>query len=106
MSNFTLSFMVPPARMTFESALSLTKFAEIFKLNLKFNGFTGYLTFDDVPSPKEFTVLDEMKLYDPFPTYAGMDGVMDFGRFYGRTATMSMDAVRVYCQMCEEGKVW
>ena len=104
--NFDMEFLIPPARMTFEQALDLQRFADAYDLQMTFEGFTGAISFTEVPSPKEFTVIDRMAEMAAVPMGVTAEGVMDFKRYFGKEAAMTAKAMRTYCQLCEEGKVW
>ena len=104
--NFDMEFLVPPARMTFEQAQDLQRFADAYDLQMSFEGFTGAISFTEVPSPKEFTVIDRMAELAAVPMGISAEGVMDFRKYFGKEAVMTAKTIRTYCQLCEGGKVW
>ena len=104
--NFFLTFLIPPSKMTFELVQRIQDYAAMRYIDVSFDGYTGRFTFTDVPTPKEFDVLVEMEDIGALPVNAGSEGLRDFVRFFGRTAKVNYDAMRVYCRLCEGGNVW
>lgn len=101
---FTIDFVIPPARLTFELAQQMTDTCGLYDANVTFNGFTGKGTII-VESPAHYEMLNMLE--DAAAILTGItDGHRSFRDFFGKNAPLDHDHAQVYTSMCLEGKIW
>lgn len=103
--DLTIYATIPSSRLTFEQASQIIRECSQLGITADFENYTGRLALS-VSTPMQHEALRIIEDNKAILTDVRGDGQKSFSEFFGTKVPLDSERAAVYCDMCEEGRIW